>query len=110
MSHLEVCPASFEQRKCAEGIKESSTPEKIQTVELFFSDKSALTRYSWPGLKTIGNQRNTAEIKATIPYYGGTWLLQRLLALKGKVTTKDKAVMCAMRSYAASLLSAEEQL
>lgn len=110
MSHLEVCPASFEQRKRAESIKESSTPEKIQTVELLFSDKSALTRYSWPGLKTIGNQRNTVEIKATIPYYGGTWLLQRLLALKGKVTTKDKAVMCAMRSYAVSLLAAEEQL
>lgn len=110
MSHLEVRPTSFEQRKRAESIKESTAPEKIQTVELLFSDKSALTRYSWPGLKTVGNQRNTAEIKATIPYYGGTWLLQRLLALKGKVTTKDKTVMCAMRSYAASLLAAEEQL
>ena len=54
--------------------------------------------------------RNAVEIKATIPYYGGTWLLQRLLALKGKVTTKDKAVMHAMRTYAASLLAAEEQL
>lgn len=107
MSHLEVRPASFEQRKRAE---ESTAPEKIQTVELFFSDKSALTRYSWPGLKTVGNQRNTAEIKATIPYYGGTWLLQRLLALKGKVTTKDKTVIHAMRAYAASLLAAEEQL
>lgn len=110
MNHLEVHPASFEQRKRAESIKESSTPEKIQTVELFFSDKSALTRYSWPGLKTVGNQRNAAEIKATIPYYGGPWLLQRLLALKGKVTTKDKTVICAMRAYAASLLAAEEQL
>lgn len=110
MSHLEVCPTSFEQRKRAESIKESTTPEKTQTVELLFSDKSALTRYSWPGLKTVGNQRNAAEIKVTIPYYGGTWLLQRLLALKGKVTTKDKTVMCAMRSYAASLLAAEEQL
>lgn len=110
MSHLEVRPASFEQQKRAESIKESSTPEKIQTVELFFSDKSALTRYSWPGLKSVGNQRNAAEIKATIPYYGGTWLLQRLLALKGKVTTKDKAVMHAMRAYAASLLAAEKQL
>lgn len=107
MSHLEVRPASFEQRKRAE---ESTVSEKIQTVELLFSDKSALTRYLWPGLKTVGNQRNTAEIKATIPYYGGTWLLQRLLALKGKVTTKDKTVMHAMRDYAASLLAAEEQL
>ena len=110
MSHLEVRPASFEQRKRAESIKESTAPEKIQTVELLFSDKAALTRYSWPSLKTVGNQRNTTEIKATIPYYGGTWLLQRLLALKGKVTTKDKAVMHAMRAYAASLLAAEEQL
>ena len=110
MSHLEVRPTSFELRKRAESIKESSAPEKTQTVELLFSDKSALTRYSWPGLKTVGNQRNTAEIKATIPYYGGTWLLQRLLALKGKVTTKDKTVMHAMRAYATSLLAAEEQL
>lgn len=110
MSHLEVRSTSFEQRKRAESIKESTAPEKTQTVELFFSDKSALTRYSWPGLKTVGNQRNAAEIKATIPYYGGTWLLQRLLALKGKVTTKDKAVMCALRTYAASLLATEEQL
>lgn len=110
MNHLEVCPTSFEQRKRAESIKESTAPKKTQTVELLFSDKNALTRYSWPGLKTVGNQRNAAEIKATIPYYGGTWLLQRLLALKGKVTTKDKTVMCAMRAYAASLLAAEEQL
>ena len=84
--------------------------KKSQLVELTFFDKNALTHYSWPGLKTVGSQRNAAEIKATIPYYGGTWLLQRLLALKGKVTTKDKAVMHAMRTYAASLLAAEEQL
>ncbi len=92
MSHIETQSASLKQLKLAENVKESSTQEKSQLVELVFLDKSALTHYSWPGLKTVGNQRNAAEIKATVPYYGGTWLLQRLLALKGKVTTKDKAV------------------
>ena len=110
MSHIEARSASFEQLKLSESVKESSTQEKSQLVELIFLDKGALTHYSWPGLKTIGGQRNATEIKATIPYYGGTWLLQRLLALKGKVTTKDKAVIHAMRTYAASLLAAEEQL
>ena len=110
MSHIEARPASFEQLKLAESVKESSAPEKSQLVELVFLDKSALTHYSWPGLKTIGGQRNAAEIKATIPYYGGTWLLQRLLALKGKVTTKDQTATQAMSAYAASLLVAEEQL
>lgn len=110
MSHIEVRSASLEQLKLAENVKESSAPERSQLVELVFLDKGALTHYSWPGLKTIGGQRNAAEIKATIPYYGGTWLLQRLLALKGKVTTKDHAVTQAMRAYAASLLAAEEQL
>ena len=110
MSCIETQSASLKQLKLAENVKESSTQEKSQLVELVFLDKSALTHYSWPGLKTVGNQRNAAEIKATIPYYGGTWLLQRLLALKGKVTTKDKALMHAMRTYAASLLAAEEQL
>ena len=110
MSHIEARSASFEQLKLAERVKESSAPEKSQLVELVFLDKSALTHYSWPGLKTVGSQRNAAEIKATIPYYGGIWLLQRLLALKGKVTTKDQTVAQAMRTYAASLLADEEQL
>lgn len=110
MSCIETQSASFEHRKLAERVQDSAMQEKSQLVELTFFDKNALTHYSWPGLKTVGSQRNTAEIKATIPYYGGTWLLQRLLALKGKVTTKDKAVIHAMRTYAASLLAAEEQL
>ena len=110
MSCIETQSASFEHRKLAERVQDSAMQEKSQLVELTFFDKTALTHYSWPGLKTVGNQRNAAEIKATIPYYGGTWLLQRLLALKGKVTTKDKAVLHAMRTYAASLLAAEERL
>lgn len=110
MSCIETQSASFEHRKLAERVQDSAMQEKSQLVELAFFDKNALTHYSWPGLKTVGNQRNAAEIKATVPYYGGTWLLQRLLALKGKVTTKDKAVMHAMRTYAASLLADEEQL
>lgn len=110
MSCIETQSASFEHRKLAERVQDSAMQEKSQLVELTFFDKNALTHYSWPGLKTVGSQRNAAEINATIPYYGGTWLLQRLLALKGKVTTKDKAVMHAMRTYAASLLAAEEQL
>lgn len=110
MSCIETQSASFEHRKLAERVQDSAMQEKSQLVELTFFDKNALTHYSWPGLKTVGSQRNAAEIKATIPYYGGTWLLQRLLALKGKVTTKDKAVMHAMRTYAASLLADEEQL
>ena len=110
MSCIETQSASFEHRKLAERVQDSAMQEKSQLVELTFFDKNALTHYSWPGLKTVGSQRNAAEIKATIPYYGGTWLLQRLLALKGKVTTKDKAVIHAMRTYAASLLADEEQL
>ena len=110
MSCIETRSASFEHRKLAERVQDSAVQKKSQLVELTFFDKNALTHYSWPGLKTVGSQRTAAEIKATIPYYGGTWLLQRLLALKGKVTTKDKDVMHAMRTYAASLLAAEEQL
>ena len=110
MSCIETQSASFEHRKLAERVQDSAMQEKSQLVELTFFDKNALTRYSWPGLKTVGSQRNAVEIKATIPYYGGTWLPQRLVALKRKVTTKDKAVMHAMRTYAASLLAAEEQL
>ena len=110
MSCIEKQSASFEHRKLAERVQDSAMQEKSQLVELTFFDKNVLTHYSWPGLKTVGNQRNAAEIKATVPYYGGTWLLQRLLALKGKVTTKDKAVMHAIRTYAASLLADEEQL
>ena len=110
MSCIETQSASLERRKLAELVRDSAMQEKSQLVELTFFDKNALTHYSRPGLKTVGSQRNAVEIKATIPYYGGTWLLQRLLALKGKVTTKDKAVIHAMRTYAASLLAAEEQL
>lgn len=110
MSHIEARPASFDQLKLAEHVRDSAAEKRSQLVELVFLDKGALTHYSWPGLTTVGGRRNATEIKATIPYYGGTWLLQRLLALKGKVTTKDHAVTQAMRAYAASLLAAEEQL
>ena len=110
MSCIETQSASFEHRKLAERVQDSAVQEKSQLVELVFLDKNTLTHYSWPGLKTVGGQRNATELKATIPYYGGTWLLQRLLALKGKATTKDQAVTQAMRTYAASLLAAEEQL
>ena len=110
MRRIETHPASLIQRKLAENVKESVTQEKTQMVRLVFLDKNVLMQYSWPGLKTVGNQRNAAEIKATIPYYGETWLLQRLIALKGKVKTEDEAVMQAMRNYAASLLAAEERL
>ena len=110
MNRVEARPASLEQLKLAERVKDSTAQERSQLVELVFLDKGALTHYSWPGLKTIGGQRNATEIKATIPYYGGTWLLQRLLALKGKVTTKDQTATQAMSAYAASLLVAEEQL
>ena len=110
MSCIETQSASFEHRKLAERVQDSAMQDKSQLVELTFFDKNTLTHYSWPGLKTVGSQRNAAEIKATVPYYGGTWLLQRLLALKGKVTTKDQAVTQAMRIYAASLLAEEEQL
>ena len=110
MSHIEARPASFDQLNLAEHVRDSAAEKRSQLVELVFLDKSALTHYSWPGLKTIGGQRNATEIKATIPYYGGTWLLQRLLALKGKVTTKDQAVTQAMRAYTATLLAAEEEL
>lgn len=110
MNRVEAQSASFDQLKLAEHVRDSAEEKRSQLVELVFLDKGALTHYSWPGLKTIGGQRNATEIKATIPYYGGTWLLQRLLALKGKVTTKDHAVTQAMRAYAASLLDAEEQL
>ena len=91
MSCIETQSASFEHRKLAERVQDSAMQEKSQLVELTFFDKNALTHYSWPGLKTVGSQRNAAEIKATIPYYGGTWLLQRLLALKGKVTKIGRA-------------------
>ena len=110
MSHIEARPASFDQLKLAEHVRDSAAEKRSQLVELVFLDKGALTHYSWPGLKTVGGQRNATEIRATIPYYGGTWLLQRLLALKGKVTTKDQTVTQAMSAYAASLLAAEEQL
>ena len=84
MSHIEARSASLEQLKLAENVKESSAPEKSQLVELVFFDKGVLTHYSWPGLKTVGGQRNATEIKATIPYYGGTCFYNAYLPLREK--------------------------
>ena len=61
MSCIETQSASFEHRKLAERVQDSAMQEKSQLVELTFFDKNALTHYSWPGLKTVGSQRNTAE-------------------------------------------------
>ncbi len=62
-----------------ERVQDSAMQEKSQLVELTFFDKNAHA-HSWPGLKTVGNQRNVTEINN---YPTTEHVLQRLRA-KGK--------------------------
>ena len=73
-----------------------------RVVTLRFSDKHLLDLFEWPGLKVVRERAGVVE--ATIPYYGGPWLVRRIASGGGSITTTDEALAEQVRTYAQELL------
>ena len=109
MEHISSDVSTFEQQKEASRVTSSST-NSSSLVKLTFLDKSVPVHYTWPGVTILRNNHKSDEIKATIPYYGGTWLPQRLIAHKEFIKTDNKDLIKDVQKYAASMLNLEKQL
>jgi hypothetical protein len=84
-------------------------PEQIQDseeqyVRLIFTDKTYLSLFSWPGIRVLSELDNV--IQAEIPYFGdrSDWLIKRICACGGAVTTDDENIMDQARALAERLL------
>jgi N6-L-threonylcarbamoyladenine synthase len=69
-----------------------------------FTDKTYLSLFSWPGIRVLSELDNV--IQAEIPYFGdrSDWLIKRICACGGAVTTDDENIMDQARALAKRLL------
>ena len=79
-----------------------SVKAERRTVRLRFADRHMLELFEWPDLEILRESDGVAE--ARIPFYGGPWLVRRIAAGGGSVTTDDAELNALVRSYAESLL------
>ena len=70
-------------------------------VELRFSDRHMLDLFDWPDLAIEREAEGT--IFAHIPFYGGPWLVRRIAAGGGSITTTDPELGALVRAYAEEL-------
>lgn len=85
------------------GLTLEEEPER--EVELEFSSTKMLDLLEWPRLRLLGNPGDV-PVRASIPYYGGLWLVRRLAACGSSVKIADPELAQAVRDYAAQQLSA----
>ena len=77
-----------------------------RVVTLRFADKHLLDLLEWPGLEVVRERAGVVE--ATIPYYGGPWLVRRIASGGGSITTTDEALAEQVRTYVQELLGTQE--
>ena len=75
-------------------------------VELRFLDRTYLDVLDWPELHDL--REVNGELVGTIPYYGGNWLVRRIAACGGGVTTSDFALAAQVRVYALQTLDSQQ--
>lgn len=75
-------------------------------VDVTFSDERYLQLLPWHGLEAQEPDAN-GHVRATVPYYGGSWLPRMLAACAGTATTSDADVNEAVRAYASSLIEGQ---
>lgn len=85
----------------------NSASERRRIVGLRFADKRMLELFEWPDLEIVSEQ--DGAIEARIPFYGGPWLVRRIAAGGGSVTTTDAELASMVRDYAAGLLTADQR-
>ena len=75
-----------------------------RSVELRFSDRHMLDLFDWPDLEIV--REDDDAILARIPFYGGPWLVRRIAAGGGSITTTDSELNALVRAYAENQLGA----
>lgn len=73
-----------------------------RVVELRFSDRHMLDLFDWPDLEIL--RETDGAVEARIPFYGGPWLVRRIAAGGGSITTTDAELASMVRDYAKSQL------
>lgn len=100
MSNLELIPA-----REAPGLDPQSRQlgDSQTSVCLRFEDSHYLDLFDWPGLVLDGGK--AGSITGVIPYYSNSsdWLVHRLAACDGHVTTNDPALNQRITDYVCSL-------
>ena len=86
-SVTDALPPSLEPREPVE-----------RDVELRFADRTYLDVLDWPDLHDL--HEDDGVLVGSIPYYGGEWLVRRIAACGGSVTTDDFALAAQVRVWA----------
>lgn len=76
------------------------------TVTLHFAPDAPLRELDWPQLEVLAVEEDTGAVTATIPYFGGDWLVRHLAACGDTVTIDDRNLARRVRSYATAQLEA----
>lgn len=84
-----------------------SASERRRVVGLRFANRHMLDLFEWPDLEIVCEQ--DGAIEARIPFYGGPWLVRRIAAGAGSITTDDDELASMVRDYASSLLTADQR-
>ncbi|WP_058270828.1 WYL domain-containing protein [Olsenella massiliensis] len=73
-------------------------------VRLVFREPALLDEAPWPGLRVCSTGAGVVE--ATVPYFGGSWLVRRLCSCGAGVIVRDEALRREVQDHAAALLGA----
>lgn len=75
-------------------------------VTVHFAPSAPLRELDWPQLEVRAVEKSTGVVTATIPYFGGDWLVRHLAACGDTVTIDDQPLARRVQSYAAAQLKA----
>jgi len=78
--------------------------EPPHEVALTFFSTDMLRLLDWPRIQLQGDP-DAPPVRATIPYYGGMWLVRRLAACGSAVAIEDPEIAEAVRAYARTQLA-----
>lgn len=70
------------------------------TVTLHFAPDAPLRELDWPRLEIRAVEEASGVVTATIPYFGGDWLVRHLAACGDTVTIDDQQLARRVRAYA----------
>ena len=80
----------------------TDTDPERRVVTLRFADRHLLDLLEWPDLEIVSEHDGTIE--ARIPFYGGPWLVRRIAAGGGSITTTDEKLSSLVKAYVESQL------
>lgn len=101
-----IARGSFRGKAQSESIipPETDRVSRSRQVSITFHSARPLDLFWWDGLQT--QAAGSGDLEASLPYYGGSWLIRHLAACGSDVSIHDEEIAAKTRSYAARLLEA----